>query len=165
MANANVLLESTIETITHPDGTTKPADERQKSTLGGAHTLSQAGSVWAYGNYPSTWFLPWTGSVGAADNTVIYTSVDISMYNWHVIENTSGETMDVFVSVDGTNFTAAAVAVALIDDVTTGGGVKSITIPTNKTAVIRGKFAKIRVDQNGAGVPAAGEVRGFHGVV
>jgi len=135
----------------------------QFSTNQSLHVNMQAG-VWTYGNWPATWWLSWSGAAGAADNSVIYTSGDVSMYDYHIIENTSGETMDIFVSVDGTNFTTAAAAVELIDDVTTGGGVKSITIPTTKTAILRGKYKKIRVDQNGAGVPAAGEVRGAHGV-
>lgn len=134
----------------------------QKGTDGAAHNRL-ASSV--YGNDPATWYLEWSGAAGTADNDVIYTSPDVSAYNYHIIENTSGETMDIFVSVDGTNFTTAAASVELIDDVTTGGGVKSITIPTVKTAILKGKFKKIRVDQNGAGTPAAGEVRGAHGVI
>lgn len=161
----NVIIHGKDTALTTQADSGKPATSPINVTSGAGHVATQAGSVWAYGNWPATWWLAWTGGAGAADNTVIYTSPDVSAYNYHIIENTSGETMDIFVSVDGTNFTTAAAAVELIDDVTTGGGVKSITIPTTKTAILKGKFSKIRVDQNGAGVPAAGEVRGAHGVI
>ena len=104
-----------------------------------------------------------TSTVGSADNVVLYTSVDVSKYNYHVFDNTSGETIDIYVSVDGTNFSTLAAAVELINDVTTGGGLKHIDLATTETGILRGKFAKVRVVQKGAGVPAAGEIKIAHG--
>ena len=103
-------------------------------------------------------------AAGAADNAVLYTSPDVSKFNYHIFDNTSGETVDIWVSVDGTNYAATAASVELIDDVTTGGGIKVIEIATTKTGILRGKFRNVRVIQKGAGEPAAGEVIVAHGV-
>ena len=128
------------------------------------HMLMQAGSLWAYGNYPNTLYLPWTGAAGTADTDVLYSPNDVSIYDYHTIENESGVAIDVYVSVDGTNLSTAAAAVALLDDVTTGGGIKVIEIPDNKIGVLEGKFMKIEVRQAAAGAITAGTVRGAHGV-
>ena len=104
-----------------------------------------------------------TSSAGAADNAVLYTSPDVSKYNYHIIENASDETVDVWVSVDGTNYAAVAASVLLINDVTTGGGINVIDLPTDTTGILRGMFKKVRVLQKGAGTPAAGEIRVAHG--
>jgi len=101
-----------------------------------------------YGAPPETWYLPWTGTNGAADNAVIYTSPDVSMYNYHTIKVSGTNSADVQVTLDGTNWTTA-VAVELADNVTTGGGVKVLSIPTGKVGVLRGKFRGIRVLQDG----------------
>ena len=101
-------------------------------------------------------------AAGAADNAVLYTSPDVSKYNYHIIENESGATVDVFVSVDGTNYSTAAASVVLVDDVTTGGGIAVIEIANDKIGILRGKFRKIRVIQKGAGTATAGGVRVAH---
>ena len=128
-----------------------------------------AGSVVAeisssvYGNYPNTLRLdvPVTTNASAVENTVLYTSNDISSYNYHVFECTAG-TVDFYVSVDGTNFSAVAASVEALNDVTTGGGIKIITLPTaSGVAVLRGKFRKLRIIQDGTTIS---NVRGFHGV-
>jgi len=120
----------------------------QKGTNGAAHVQSQAGSVWAYGNYPATWYLPWTGTAGAADNAVIYTSPDVTTYNYHTFTVSGTNSADVYVSHDGVTYDL--MAVTLTDDVTTGGGVKVVTIPTGKTGFFKGKFKYIQVLQDGA---------------
>lgn len=131
--------------------------------------VDSTGKTWVgndfRGNYPETWYLDITGLAGAADNAVLYTSSDVSAYNYHIIENESGVAIDVFVSVDGTNFSTAPASVELIDDVTTGGGIRVISIADNKVGVLKGKFKKIRIDQAAAGSVAAGSVRGGHGVI
>ena len=100
---------------------------------------------------------------GAAGNDVLYTSADISMYNYHVIENTDVSVpLAVYVSLDGTNFNATPVAVELLDDVTTGGGIKAVSIETLKVGVLKGKFMKIKCLQVGAGTC---DGRILHGVV
>jgi len=103
-------------------------------------------------------------AAGAADNAVLYTSLDVSKYNYHIIENESGATVDVFVSVDGTNYSTAAASVVLVDDVTTGGGIAVIDIADNKIGVLRGKFRKVRVIQKGAGTAVISGVRVAHAV-
>lgn len=128
--------------------------------------LDSTGKTWVgndyRGNYPNTWWLDITSVAGTADDDVLYTSTDITSYDRHIIENESGNAVDVYVSVDGTNYSTAAVSAYLIDDVTTGGGIKSITIPDNKVGIIEGKFKKLRILQIGAGTPSAGTVRGGH---
>lgn len=115
--------------------------------------------------FPPQQVPPWSGLAGAADNAVIYTSVDVSGYNYHTIENRSGNSVDVQVTTDGTfNASQPSAAVLLTDDVTTGGGVLVLAIPTNKTGVLRGKFKNIQVSQVGAGTITAGTVVGAHGV-
>jgi len=101
-----------------------------------------------YGNYPATWYLAWTGTAGAADNAVIYTSPDVSMYNYHTITVSGTSPADVYVSHDGTTYDL--MAVTLTDDVTTGGGIKVVTIPTGKTGFFHGKFKYVRVIEDGA---------------
>ena len=104
-----------------------------------------------------------TSVAGAADNAVLYTSPDVSKFNYHIIDNRSGESVDIWVSVDGTNYAQTAASVRLIDDVTTGDGVNVIDIATTKTGILRGKFRNVRVIQKGAGSPAAGEIVIAHG--
>jgi alpha-L-fucosidase len=110
---------------------------------------------------PSQWYLPFTGSAGTNDNDVVYTSTDVSLYNYHTIECTAG-TVDIQVSVDGTNYNTTQAAVLLHDDVTTGGGVFVLTIASGKIGILKGKFKNIKILQNGA---TASNARGGHGVV
>ena len=90
----------------------------------------------------------WAGTAGAADNAVIYTSGDISKFNYHTIAVTGTSPSDVEVTIDGTTWHVASVT--LIDNVTTGGGIQVITIPTGKMGYIRGKFKQLRVIEDGA---------------
>jgi len=92
-------------------------------------------------------YLEWAGTAGAADNAVIYTSGDISKFNHHTIAVTGTNSSDVEVTLDGTTWHVASVK--LIDDVTTGGGIQVITIPTGKLGVLTGKFKQLRVKQDG----------------
>lgn len=127
----------------NPDGT-----YTQISASGAAYT-NQQGGVWDYGTWPSSYYLPVTGAAGTNDNDIVYTSGDVSTYNTHYIECTAG-TVDIQVSLDGTNFNNTQAAVLLHDDVTTGGGVKILTIASGKVGILKGKFKKIKVLQNGA---------------
>lgn len=134
----------------------------QEGTGGAAHVRLTSSDV----AHPSQRYLTWSGAVGAADNAVLYTSVDVSGYNYHAIENRSAVPVDVLITVDGTfNASQPSAAVLLTDDVTTGGGVLSITIPANKTGILNGKFMNIRVQQVGAGSITINTVVGAHGVV
>lgn len=116
---------------------------------GSAQTESTNTSSWVW---PNTLYPNGTAS-GATqtDNTVIYTSADVTPYNYHIIENTSTtDPIDVYVSVDGTNYAALAASVTLHDDVTTGGGIKVVSIPAGKIGILTGKYKRIRVLKNGA---------------
>ena len=110
---------------------------------------------------PSEKYLEFTGTAGAADNAVIYTSPDVSAYNYHTIAVTGTNAADVEVSLDGTNW-IGPVAVRLHDDVTTGGGIDVVSIPTGDFGILKGKFKNIRVLQNGA---TDANAYGAHGVI
>jgi hypothetical protein len=90
----------------------------------------------------------WAGTAGAADNALIYTSGNVSEFNYHTISVTGTDAADVEVTVDGSTWNI--VSTLLADDVTTGGGVKVITIPTGKLGILHGQFKQIRVRQDGA---------------
>ena len=110
------------------------------------------------GPYPESWYLEFTGVAGVNDNDVVYTSPDVSAYSYHLIECTAG-TIDVDVSVNGTNWIAAVAGVSLV---TTTPGTRVIEAASGVCLEIRGKFKRIRVLQKGA---TASNARGAHGVV
>jgi len=106
------------------------------------------------------YYLTAIGTQGVSDNDIIYTSPDISAYSSHSIEGTVG-TVDIQVTLDGTNWNTTQAAVTLHDDVTTGGGIKVLTIAVGKIGLLKGKFKNIRILQSGA---VASNCRVFHGV-
>ena len=59
-------------------------------------------------NYAGGDYINAVSVAGTADNNVLYTSVDVSKFNYHIFDNTSGESVDIWVSVDGTNYAATA---------------------------------------------------------
>jgi len=97
-------------------------------------------------------------STTGGDNAVVYTSGDVSMFNYHVIESIT-TAHDVEASIDGTNF----VLVYTEDTQNVANTVMAITIPAGEFGILKGKFKKIRVLQDGAG--AASSVRVLHGNV
>lgn len=106
------------------------------------------------------YYLTAIGTQGTNDNDVVYTSADVTPYGSHSIECTVG-VVDIQVTLDGTNWNTTQAAVLLHDDVTTGGGIKVLTIAAGKIGLLTGKFKNIRVLQNGA---VASNCRVFHGV-
>jgi len=104
--------------------------------------------------FPVSAWLDIVGVAGAAD-----TSGNVQDKNYHVIENASSVAIDVFGSVDGSNYPAAAIAVEIHDDVTS---TPSVTIPAGKIGIIRGKYKAIEIRQAAAGSIANGEIRGGH---
>jgi hypothetical protein len=120
---------------------------RDRNGNAARNVVSESQADWR-GNYPNTWYLPWSGTAGAADNAVIYQIDDASMYNYHTFTASGTSGCDVEVSHDGTTWNV--IAVQLTSDVTTGGGIKVITIPTGSTAFLHGKFKHIRVLEDGA---------------
>lgn len=99
----------------------------------------------------------WTGAVGTNDNDVVYTSRDISDYNLHVIECTTG-TVDIDISTDGTNFTSA-VAVRNVKSANSTTFVMDAIAASVPVVELRGRFKAIRVLQKGA---TASNARGWH---
>lgn len=93
-----------------------------------------------------------------SDNTVIYTSADVSWANIHVFESTA-QTIDVFVSLDGTNFTTAPVYLEPMHTATNTTHVNSLA--ADKAGILRGKFVKIKV-QNATANQATARI--MHGV-
>ena len=121
-----------------------------------------AGTQGPTGEYPATWYLEATNAAGAADNDVLYTSPDVSAYNYHVIQNNDTMNIDVHVSVDGTTFVGPA---AVQTNAVTAPGTTLVTVIAASTAgVLRGKYKNIRVDQAAAGTCEAGNVLISHGV-
>lgn len=108
---------------------------------------------------PGDVYLEWAGAAGAADNALIYTSGNVSRFNYHTIAVTGTNAADVEVTLDGTTWHVASTLLA--DDVTTGGGIAVITIPTGKLGILRGKFKQIRVRQDGV---TDADAFGAHGI-
>ena len=105
-------------------------------------------------------YLEWAGTAGAADNAVIYTSPNVTRFNYHAISVTGTNDADIEATLDGTTW--QLVATTLQDDVTTGGGIKVITIATGSIGVLKGKFKQIRVLQDGV---TDADATGIHGIV
>lgn len=99
-----------------------------------------------------------TGAAGTNDNDIIYTSGDVSTFNEITIECTAG-TIDLEVSLDGTNFNATPPAVLLAD--ATAVGTYSLTIANGKIGILRMHVKKFRIRQNGA---TAANARGLIGM-
>jgi hypothetical protein len=129
----------------------------QTGTSAGYSNVTTVGGTTDYGPYPASYFLNGTGTVAAAG--VIYTSADISNYNQLVVDVTAVTTsVDVYVSVDGTNFVGP---VRLID-IKTGAVFATSALTAVGTYILNGKFKKIRIDGVGAGVAT---IRYSHGWV
>lgn len=99
-----------------------------------------------------------TGAAGTNDNDIIYTSPDVSAFNEIAIECIAG-TVDLEVSLDGTNFNATPPAVLLAD--ATAVGTYSLTIANGKIGILRMHVKKFRIRQNGA---TAANARGLIGM-
>lgn len=80
------------------------------------------------------------------DNDIIIQTNDVQRYNAFFLMSTAGA-MDVFVSVDGTNYSTAALS--LVDFGASDVNPVVVTA-ANRIYGFRGKFSKIRVLQNGA---------------
>lgn len=98
-----------------------------------------------------------TGTAGTNDNDVVYTSIDISEYSRHYVESTAG-TIDVDVSLDGTNWIAAVVGRNIV---TTGVFTQVGEAASGICLEINGVYKKLRVNQKGA---SASNARISHGI-
>lgn len=100
-------------------------------------------------------YLSWTGTQGEADNAVVYLSGDVSDYDTCIIECMAG-TVDVDVSLDGTNWITTVAARSLkataqttfVTSIASGGAIE-----------IAGHYKLIRVLQAGA---TPSNARGAH---
>lgn len=102
-------------------------------------------------------YLEWSGAAGSNDNDVIYTSPDVSGYNYHTVTVSGTDSADVYVSVDGVTYDL--MSVSLTDDAYDGettaeavqhNAARVVTIPTGKTGYFEGKYKRVRVIQDGA---------------
>ncbi|MEN9903129.1 MAG: hypothetical protein RL651_1793 [Pseudomonadota bacterium] len=83
---------------------------------------------------------------GTSDNDLIFgTLVNMETYNTFEIMSTAGA-MDVFVSIDGTNFTTSAHSLADLGATTSD---PVVVTAANRLYGFKGKFAAIQVRQNG----------------
>jgi len=126
--------------------------EAANGGLGAAIFYDYRGNPVEY-DYPS-----FTGAAGTNDNDLVYTSPDVSVYNTHYIECTAG-TVDLEVTLDGTNWNTTPPAVLLHD--ATAVGTYIATIASGKIGILKMKVKKFRIRQNGA---TAANARGASGV-
>lgn len=88
----------------------------------------------------------YTAGVGTNDNDVVIQTGDISRCDEFLLQSTAGA-MDVFVSLDGTNYATAALSLTDLGATTTD---PVVVTAANRTYGFRGTYALIRVLQNGA---------------
>jgi hypothetical protein len=87
----------------------------------------------------------YTGT-GVNDNDVLFTSGDMRPYDTFMIMSTAGA-VDVYGSLDGTNYNTAPLSLADLGAVTSDPVVVTVA---NRLYGFRGKYRYIRVLQNGA---------------
>lgn len=127
---------------------------RQDYIGGAALVQTESGSTHAYGPYPARDWLENSGT-GAADNDILFTALNLDPYSTHIIHATAG-TVDVEITIDGTNWTDSATnPVALEDAHATAHGTYVLTIAPGKVGIFRGKVSGLRVRQNGATAASA----------
>lgn len=94
--------------------------------------------------------LRYKDGVGTNDNDVVIQTGDVSAYSEFMLQATDGA-VDVFVSLDGTNYSTAPLS--LIDlGATTSDPV--VVTAADRTYAFFGRFALIRILQNGASAVA-----------
>ena len=108
---------------------------------------------------PAAYYLTWAGTAGTNDDDVVYTSPDVSEFNFHMIEATAGA-LDVWGSMDGVNYSPVALAGNAVNNASSTA--RATSISAGNMVQIWGKWKHIRVDQTGA---TAANGRGSHGVV
>lgn len=158
--NAILWLQSTIKK--HTSG--QPQDERWLSVNGAANVVSQAGSVWAYGNYPAYNYLPTAGTAADVnDGTIIYEQADSSIFNHHefsIVVAPGLNSVQVLVSYDGTTYEATPIEVfdrSLVE----GAVVQSLAqITAIGNYYFNGVFKKWKLVNNGATTGAKTQMRG-----
>lgn len=87
-----------------------------------------------------------TGGVGVNDNDQVFLTGDVSRFDTFMLLSTAGA-MDVFVSLDGANFSTAPLSLQDFGGTSTA---PVLVTAANRVYGFRGKFAAVRIDQNGA---------------
>ena len=87
----------------------------------------------------------WKGIATPDDNDICLETTDVSMYDTFTLMSTAGA-MDVFVSIDGINFTTAALSLADLGSTTTAPVIVTVA---NRMYGFRGIYRFIRIRQNG----------------
>lgn len=108
-------------------------------------TLTASGAVEDVGTH-----VRYSGT-GTSDNDVLFTTGDVSRYDACVLMSTDG-VVDVFVSLDGTNYSTAPLSLQDFGASTTDPVLVTIA---DRVYGFVGKYRKIRVLQNGATATAA----------
>ena len=124
---------------------------------GSLNVAMQATSTWAYGSWPADSYLEHSGT-GTGDNTVLFTSGDLSSYNIHMIQASAG-LVDAEVSLDGTTYSPAA-SIALEDMSSIAPTTRVLVTASTNVYMLRGKYKNIRLVQNGATAATAVLVSG-----
>lgn len=104
-----------------------------------AATLARADSI-------SKTLRRYVGGASANDNESPIVASDLADFDTFEIMSTAGA-MDIFVSLDGTNFATAPRSIADLGATTLD---PVVVTAANRNYGFRGAFAAIRVDQNGA---------------
>lgn len=98
---------------------------------------------------------------GTNDNDVLFTTGNVEKHSMFTLLSTTGA-VDVFVSLDGTNFSTAALA--LEDAGATANGTYVVVTTALRVAKFTGKYRVIRVLQNGGTAAEATLMCGSPGV-
>jgi|AGTN01.3.fsa_nt_gi hypothetical protein len=97
-------------------------------------------------DFLSTKFERYKSATGTNDNDVVIQSEDVSKWDTFQVMSTAGA-LDVFVSLDGTNYTTAAVS---LQDMGATTSDPVVVTAANRLYGFRGTYARVRVLQNGA---------------
>lgn len=101
-----------------------------------------------------------TGGVGTNDNDEVFEiEANAEDYDTWLLGSTAGA-MDVFVSLDGTNYLSTAIT--LVDLNSTAPSATVAVTAANRTYGLKGRFKKIRVLQNGATGVANAALAGYN---
>lgn len=88
----------------------------------------------------------YANGVGVNDNDLVFQTGDVSRYDTFMLLSTAGA-MDVFVSLDGTNYSTAPLT---LQDMSSSSDTPALLTAAGAVFGFRGKFSKIQVLQNGA---------------
>jgi hypothetical protein len=88
----------------------------------------------------------YAGGSGVSDNDLVVQTGNVAAYDEFILQSTAGA-MDVYVSLDGTNYSTAALSLIDMGATTSDPVIESAA---NRTYAFFGTFALIRILQKGA---------------